>query len=58
LGGEVMFVARVGNDLFGREAKKHFQAEKINTEFIMLDDTLPSCRCRLRRTASSRSPRR
>lgn len=42
LGGEVMFVARVGNDLFGREAKKHFQAEKINTEFIMLDDTLPS----------------
>ncbi|HQQ98512.1 MAG TPA: ribokinase [Cyclobacteriaceae bacterium] len=42
LGGEVMFVARVGSDLFGREAKKHFQAEKINTEFVLLDDLQPS----------------
>ncbi len=42
LGGEVMFVARLGNDLFGREAKRHFLAEKINTEFIALDDTQPS----------------
>jgi len=42
LGGEVTLVARLGSDLFGRETKRHFQSEKINTEFVILDDALPS----------------
>jgi ribokinase len=42
LGGEVMFVARIGNDVFGQEAKRNFQTEKINTRFVHTDDKFPS----------------
>lgn len=42
LGGRVSFVARVGNDLFGREAVAGFQTHGIGTEHIRFDATAPS----------------
>ncbi|MEG1980297.1 MAG: ribokinase, partial [Victivallaceae bacterium] len=38
LGGEVIFVAKVGNDLFGREAKTLFGKENINTDYMIVDN--------------------
>jgi ribokinase len=37
LGGRVTFVARVGNDLFGRDALKLFRREKLPTQFVTVD---------------------
>ena len=37
LGGQVTFIAKVGNDLFGKQSIEHFQQEKINTSFITID---------------------
>lgn len=37
LGGEVTFIANVGNDLFGKQSIEHFQKEGINTSFISID---------------------
>ena len=34
LGGQVTFVARIGDDVFGAEAIAQFQRENINTAFI------------------------
>ncbi|MCK4297003.1 MAG: ribokinase, partial [Candidatus Marinimicrobia bacterium] len=42
LGGEVTFVARVGTDMFGKQAIQNFQHEGINTHFIIEDDFSPS----------------
>ncbi len=42
LGGEVVFVARVGQDLFGAEAVKGFKAVGINTEYVVTDSEHPS----------------
>ena len=42
LGGEVTFVAKVGDDLFGREAKGLFVKEGIRTEHVMTDPQEPS----------------
>ncbi|HRR34506.1 MAG TPA: ribokinase [Kiritimatiellia bacterium] len=42
LGGHVTFVAKVGNDLFGREAKSLFGKEGICTDFIFTDSQEPS----------------
>lgn len=42
LGGNVTFVASVGNDIFGRQAIQQFQREKINTSFIVTDQKYPS----------------
>ncbi len=42
LGGKVTLVARVGNDLFGRQALKQFQRENIDTRFIGTDNEHPS----------------
>jgi ribokinase len=42
LGGKVSFVANLGNDLFGMQALDQFKQESINTEFISLDEFLPS----------------
>ena len=42
LGGEVVFVAKVGDDLFGKEAVAGFKNEGINTDFIGVDPQLPS----------------
>lgn len=42
LGGEVTFVARVGADIFGKQAIQNFQEEGINTDFIVEDQEHPS----------------
>ena len=42
LGGQVSFVANLGNDLFGSQALEHFEKENINTEFVSLDEDEPS----------------
>ena len=42
LGGNVTFVTKTGNDIFGSEAKQLFDKEKINTRFIIKDEKNPS----------------
>jgi len=42
LGAHVAFVARLGNDMFGDQALAGFNAEGVNTAFIVRDDTAPS----------------
>jgi ribokinase len=42
LGGEVTFMARVGQDMFGRQAIQDLQKEGINTDYIVEDDNDPS----------------
>jgi ribokinase len=42
LGGKVVFVAKVGEDIFGQEAVAGFKKEGINTDFIGVDAELPS----------------
>jgi ribokinase len=42
LGGEVTFVAKVGDDLFGREAKALFEKEGINIRHVFTDASEPS----------------
>lgn len=41
-GGNVTFVARVGDDIFGAQALKGFKEDGINTEFIVKDKDAPS----------------
>ncbi|MDQ0199103.1 ribokinase [Neobacillus ginsengisoli] len=36
-GSDVTFVTKLGDDLFGREALKHFITENVNTQFIKID---------------------
>jgi len=42
LGGEVVFMAKVGDDLFGREAKALFAKEGICTDYVLTDPQEPS----------------
>jgi ribokinase len=42
LGGKVTFIAKVGDDFFGRQALEHFREENINTQFCMFDSQNPS----------------
>ena len=42
LGGAVVFVAKVGDDLFGREAKSLFAKEGICTDYVLTDAVEPS----------------
>ena len=42
LGGAVGLVAKVGDDLFGREAKESFAKEGIDTSSIIIDQNNPS----------------
>ncbi len=42
LNGDVTFVAKVGNDVFGKQAIELFKKENINTEYIFIDDKNPS----------------
>jgi len=42
LGGNVTFVAKVGNDIFGRQALQQFQKENINSSHIITDKEHPS----------------
>jgi ribokinase len=42
LQGDVTFVAKTGNDVFGSEAKQLFDKEHIDTRFLISDDDNPS----------------
>lgn len=42
LGGNVTFVTKVGNDLFGNQAIEHFKEENIETKFCLIDSKNPS----------------
>ena len=41
-GGNVTFVARVGDDMFGQQAIKGFKKDNINVENVLTDDSEPS----------------
>lgn len=42
LEGDVTFIAKVGDDLFGREARALFQKERIDTSHLLTDPDNPS----------------
>lgn len=42
LGGHVTLVAKVGNDIFGQETTLNLQKENINTDFVFVDENVPS----------------
>ena len=42
LGGNVSFIAKTGNDIFGRQSLQIFKEEKINTSYILSDPEHPS----------------
>lgn len=42
LGGDVIFVSKMGNDVFGKQAFRLYDEEGIDTSFILSDDELPS----------------
>jgi ribokinase len=42
LGGNVLFVAKTGNDLFGKQAIGQFKEEGIDTTFVSTDNDNPS----------------
>lgn len=42
LGGNVTFVAKVGNDIFGAQSIAGFKKENILTDFVFIDDNAPS----------------
>lgn len=42
LGGNVTFIAKTGNDVFGRQSIEIYQNENINTDYIFSDPDTPS----------------
>lgn len=42
LGGNVTFITKTGNDLFGRQSVELYNDENINTDYIFSDSNLPS----------------
>lgn len=42
MGAEVIFIAKVGDDLFGKEARALFQKERIDTAHLLTDPDNPS----------------
>ena len=42
LGGNVTFITKTGNDIFGKQAVQQFEKEGIQTEFIATDSNNPS----------------
>jgi ribokinase len=42
LGAEVVFVSKVGNDIFGKQALEGFQNLGMNTDFVFIDNENPS----------------
>lgn len=42
LGGEVSFITKIGNDVFGRQAKQLFTKEGIDTSVVFTDNENPS----------------
>lgn len=42
IGGDVIFVSKVGNDIFGRQSVQNLDEEGINTAYILSDREAPS----------------
>lgn len=42
LGGEVSFISKMGNDVFGKQFSQLFSDEGIDTRYILSDEDLPS----------------
>lgn len=42
LGGNISFISKVGNDVFGKQAAQLFDEEGINTFYLLSDEELPS----------------
>jgi ribokinase len=42
MGGNVTFIAKVGNDIFGRQTIEGLNTESINTSNVFVDETAPS----------------
>lgn len=42
LGGNVVFVAKVGNDIFGKQTLDGLTNENIDTSYVFIDDNAPS----------------
>src|SRR5688572_1504742 len=42
LGGKVIFIAKIGNDIFGEQALQQFRAEGIVTDYVVKDPKHPS----------------
>lgn len=42
LGGKVSFIAKTGDDVFGRQARQLFESENINTDYLVTDPGHPS----------------
>jgi ribokinase len=42
LGGEPLFICKVGNDVFGKQFTYLFNDEQIDTSFVLSDENLPS----------------
>lgn len=42
LGGQVTFVTKIGNDIFGRQALQQFLKEGVNADFVVSDPDNPS----------------
>lgn len=42
LGGKVSFIAKTGDDVFGRQARQLFEVENINTDYLFTDTDHPS----------------
>jgi len=41
-GGDVVFVCKVGDDIFGSQSIQHFKESGIDTSYVMVDPVLPS----------------
>ncbi len=41
-GSQVVFIAKVGDDVFGEEARRGFEAEGMDTRFVLRDFAVPS----------------
>lgn len=42
LGGDVIFISKVGNDVFGKQSSQLFDEEGINTYHVLSDSEMPS----------------
>ncbi len=42
LGGNVTFISKVGNDIFGKQTLENLQKENINIDYVFVDDEEPS----------------
>jgi len=42
LGGNVVFVSKIGDDIFGKQTLDNLRRENINTDYVYIDDEEPS----------------